>query len=69
VRCLVMGCENKTDQGRFVGDLCAPCHQMLITGVAAYGNTFVHKLAEENLKYQRLKNSLLETLAMAWTKT
>lgn len=31
-KCLVLGCPNRTDQGKFVGDLCFPCHRILTTG-------------------------------------
>lgn len=31
-KCIVFGCTNHTDQGKFVGDLCAPCHHILTTG-------------------------------------
>jgi hypothetical protein len=29
--CIVYLCENRADQGDFVGDLCAPCHAF-VTG-------------------------------------
>jgi len=25
-KCIVLNCENHKHQGKFVGDLCAPCH-------------------------------------------
>lgn len=28
-KCLVKGCENHSNQGTFIGDLCAPCHHYL----------------------------------------
>jgi len=28
-KCVVRGCENHSDEGRFVGDLCSPCHEAL----------------------------------------
>ena len=31
-RCIVKGCENRSDTGTFVGDVCAPCHLFLMTG-------------------------------------
>lgn len=30
--CIVHGCQNRTDQGTFVGDLCRPCHDYLASG-------------------------------------
>lgn len=35
-RCIVYRCENHTDEGTFVGDLCAPCHAF-VTGVKVPG--------------------------------
>jgi len=31
-KCLVKGCRNHKHEGHFVGDLCAPCYQMLHDG-------------------------------------
>ena len=31
-KCIVHGCKNHRHEGRFVGDLCAPCHTMLAYG-------------------------------------
>lgn len=31
-KCIVKGCQNHRHEGRFVGDLCAPCHAMLTEG-------------------------------------
>jgi hypothetical protein len=31
-KCLVKGCHNRRDQGTFVGDLCAPCHEAIVGG-------------------------------------
>lgn len=31
VRCIVSDCENHTDEGGFIGDLCGPCHLFVTT--------------------------------------
>jgi hypothetical protein len=31
-RCIVHGCVNHRHQGRFIGELCAPCHEYITTG-------------------------------------
>ncbi|WP_157639945.1 hypothetical protein [Burkholderia ubonensis] len=31
-KCIVKGCLNHRHQGRFIGDLCSPCHAMLTEG-------------------------------------
>ncbi|MEI6155197.1 MAG: hypothetical protein WCQ90_14045 [Deltaproteobacteria bacterium] len=29
--CIVLNCSNRSDQGTFVGDLCAPCYEFITT--------------------------------------
>lgn len=54
-KCFVKGCLNYSDQGRFVGDLCAPCREMLETGRVHHRNlTFVGKLSQENLRLSKI---------------
>lgn len=44
-KCLVHGCANYSDAGVFIGDLCAPCHEMLTTGEVHHANpTFIGNL-------------------------
>lgn len=56
-KCLVKGCENRKGQGRFIGDLCAPCHEMLTTGKIKFGNTFIHAL-DKRVKFFDLLNKI-----------
>ena len=44
MKCLVHGCTNEDSHGGFVGELCAPCHDMLTTGQVGPGETFIHDL-------------------------
>jgi hypothetical protein len=42
VKCIVMGCLNHSDGGQMIGELCAPCHEMLTTGKVHHTNsTFI----------------------------
>ena len=43
-KCIVYGCKNHQSQGKFVGDICSPCHTMLTTGNVQYGTTFIHSI-------------------------
>jgi hypothetical protein len=43
-RCIVHGCENHKHQGRFVGDLCAPCHESITTGHIGLTTSFLGRL-------------------------
>lgn len=44
-RCMVHGCENRSHQGCFVGDMCAPCYAMITSGDTSIRSTnFISKL-------------------------
>jgi len=45
--CLVYGCQNRTDQGTFVGDLCKPCHDYLESGKIGPTTSFLGHLSRE----------------------
>jgi hypothetical protein len=62
-KCIVKGCENKRGQGTFVNDLCAPCFNMLVTGQASLGQTWVHDLA---YKYDELLEKTKMTYEELW---
>lgn len=55
-KCIVKGCKNHSNEGKFVGDLCAPCFSMLSTGVAARGETFVADLQRDSSELQMIKS-------------
>ena len=47
-KCLIKGCENHSDAGMFMGDLCMPCYEMLVTGHIHPSNcTFIGELNKE----------------------
>lgn len=39
-KCIVKGCDNYADKGRFVGPLCAPCHTFITEGVGVYSQVY-----------------------------
>ena len=41
-KCLIHGCQNHSHEGRFVGELCGPCYDMLTTGKLGHGKTWIH---------------------------
>ena len=43
-RCIVARCSNHKSQGRFVGDLCAPCHHYITTGRIGATDSFLGEL-------------------------
>ena len=43
-KCIVLGCENWTDQGAFKGDLCCPCHRFVTAGEGQYSQAYRNSL-------------------------
>jgi hypothetical protein len=39
-KCIVMGCENHADEGKFVGDLCSPCHIFVTSGRGVHSQAY-----------------------------
>lgn len=57
-KCLVKGCDNHSDQGTFIGDLCLPCHETITTGrINPNSLTFI---SEEYRQKEKLKTQLAE---------
>jgi len=71
VECLVKGCTNKRHEGKFIGDLCAPCHEMITTGEIGSGATFVHRVLSDLRRTEKMnekmwsKNNAIYELANA----
>ena len=40
VKCIVKNCQNHSDQGKFIGGLCSPCHDYLATGEGKYSQAY-----------------------------
>ncbi|MBK8773020.1 MAG: hypothetical protein IPM06_21680 [Rhizobiales bacterium] len=43
-KCVVYGCQNRSDQGKFNDNICWPCYNMLTSGEVGKGTTFIHNL-------------------------
>jgi hypothetical protein len=60
-KCIVKDCENHTHEGRFVGDLCSPCHAFITTGEGgqsqAYRNAEL-QAASLKIEHQNLLDAL-----------
>jgi hypothetical protein len=56
-KCIVHGCENHSDQGQFIGDLCMPCHMMITTGKIGLGKTFIHEMNSAMMKINELSKA------------
>lgn len=44
-KCLVKGCNNRKNQGVFIGDLCKPCYNYLTTGNVGKTESFLNKMS------------------------
>ncbi len=63
-KCIIFGCTNEKHQGTFVGDICAPCYEMITKGnLNQPSNNFIYKLIEENKKLRNLKYASARYLA------
>lgn len=54
-KCIVKGCENMSDHGKFVGALCAPCHDFITTGRSFQSAAFRHAI---DSTFQYMKNEV-----------
>lgn len=53
IKCAVLGCKNHSNQGKFIGKLCAPCYDYLINGTVqhkTYAQAFENAVTRETLK-------------------
>ena len=57
-KCITHGCPNHKNQGSFIGDMCAPCSNMLISGDPKFGVTFVHKMRDRIEELEKQNASL-----------
>ena len=48
--CITFHCENNSDQGGFVGDLCVPCHSFITTGRGKYSQIYRNTSAPDLLE-------------------
>ncbi len=40
MKCIVKDCVNQANEGRFIGDLCSPCHEFVTTGSGIYSQVY-----------------------------
>lgn len=61
-KCIVKGCGNHKHQGKFIGDLCAPCHQYLTSGVVGKTTSFLGDLPRLEEQVKLLENACIEAV-------
>jgi hypothetical protein len=62
--CIVAGCKNRKSQGKFVGDICSSCYEMITTGDASKNSTnFIHSLCEKNKKKKKKIKEMEQTIS------
>ena len=64
-KCIMKGCKNHTNEGKFVGDLCAPCHSLITTGkIEGYGcGVFGATIIENESLKEQLSKMILKELS------
>jgi len=50
--CIVKNCTNKSNEGLFLGDLCAPCYEFITQGISKHSQAYRNclYLLEERIK-------------------
>ena len=59
IKCIVKDCQNHRHEGKFVGDLCSPCHTFITTGEGKYSQAYRNSQRE----WQRLTDEEYEAMA------
>ena len=49
-KCIVMNCANHTDEGKFVGDMCSPCHTFVTSGRGVHSQAYRNSRQIEHWK-------------------
>lgn len=44
-KCIVLHCENHSQEGNFIGDLCAPCYEYITTGNGKHSQAYRNTLS------------------------
>ena len=52
-KCITANCENTSDLGTFVGDLCAPCHEFVTRGEGRYSQAYRNSLRIVSSEFAR----------------
>lgn len=53
--CIIAGCTNSKKEGAFVGDICSPCHNYIITGEIGATNSFLGELKMKADMYDKIE--------------
>ena len=64
-KCIVHGCTNHTDEGKFVGNLCAPCHSMITGGMVGFTDSFLRQIPDLQKQVKELEAKAEEARAEA----
>lgn len=49
-KCLIPGCQNHTDEGKFIGDLCFPCHDYVFKNKGVDSQAYRNEITKSNLR-------------------
>lgn len=55
-KCIVHGCNNRADQGRFVGEICSPCNTIITTGKVMSTDSLLNQITSLESENKKIKN-------------
>lgn len=55
-------------QGVFIGELCGPCHGMLVSGKVDQGHTFIHEMRDELAVTHKTIHRMLQVVGATLTR-
>jgi hypothetical protein len=68
-KCLTKGCGNHRHQGKFIGDLCAPCNSYITTGNVGPTESFLGDLQRERDEaIAEATNAVNDIIGMKWQR-
>ena len=64
--CIVKGCTNRQHEGGFIGDLCRPCHTMLVEGRTMPSKAWFVVRLNEPMTGKQIHKAMLERIDELW---
>ena len=53
-KCAILGCENTSDKGNFIGNICNSCYETITTGKVNQGTSFIHGMKKRINEFENM---------------
>lgn len=63
IKCIVMNCVNHRDEGKFVGEMCSPCHSFIVKGEGTCSQAYRNAAA---IAAKHLDDSVIIDILSYW---